>query len=198
MHRSKRTDRLLALFGLCVVLLSTSACGGSTDDVAPSTSAAVFTPLSSPPASGTISMQPGSAAGLAFQIRVAVKDISNIFGAAFRVTFNPNVVRFDSADFSTSVVKGSGINTQLSAAPVLGHPSEIAVVATRIQNAAGTVAGVNVTDGELVVLHFHAIGATAGTAINFGTPREACNPTARTCGPVTPVPTWIGGTLSAN
>ncbi len=198
MHRSKKTQRLMALCAICFALLSSSACGGSDDDVAPNASAAVFIPFASPPASGTISMQAGAASGLSFQIRVSVKDISNLFGAAFRVTFNPNVVRFVSADFSNSVVRGSGITTQFSATGVLGHPSELAVVATRVQNSGGTVAGVNVTDGDLVVLNFRAIAATSGTAISFGNPREACNPTARVCGPVTPVPTWVGGTLSAN
>lgn len=197
MHRSKRPHPLLALLAVCFLLLSSSACGGSDDDVSGSTAAAVFTPFG-PPAAGTISMQPGSASGRVFQIRIAVKDISSLFGAAFRITFNSNVMRFDSADFSNSVLRGSGITTQFTAIPVVGQPSELAVVATRVQNAAGTVAGVNVTDGDLVVLNFTAIASTAGTAINFGTPREACNPTARTCGPTTPVPSWVGGTLAAN
>lgn len=198
MRRSENARRLLVLCGICIVLLSSPACGGSDDDVSPAAQAAVFTPFANPPASGSISMQAGSASGLAFQIRVAVKDVSNLFGAAFRVTFNPNVARFDSADFSNSLLRGGGIQTQFSASPVLGHPSEIAVVATRIQNSAGTVPGVNVTNGDLVVLHFHSIAATSGTAINFGAPREACNPSAQTCGATTPVPTWVGGTLTAN
>ena len=156
MHRSNKTHRLLALLALSLLLLSSSACGGSDDDVSPAASGAAFTPFANPPASGTISMQAGTGSGQAFQIRIAVTDISNLFGAAFRVTFNPNVIRFDSADSSSSVVRGAGISTQFTATPVLGHPSELAVVATRIQNAAGSVAGVNVTSGDLIVLNFHA------------------------------------------
>ena len=198
MQRSHTNLRLLATVALCAALLTSSACGGSTNDPATTATAAVFTPFADPPAAGSITMQAGTAAGLAFQIRVTVTGVQHVFGAAFHVTFNSAVVRFDSADFSNSVLKGSGISTQFSATPVLGHANEIAVVATRLQNGAGTVPGVDITQGDLVVLNFHAINGTSGTAISFGTPREACDPTARTCGPVTPVPTWIGGTLSAN
>ena len=197
MHRPNGTRRLLALLGVCAALLSSSACGGSADD--PFATVAVFTP-SQPAPSGSISLQPESSSGLAFSIRVAVKDVPNLFGAAFHVTFNAGVIQFVSADFSQSFLTGTGITTQLTATAVRTHPGDVAVVATRVQNVGGTVPTVSVTDGDLVVLNFRAVAATSGTTILFGTPREAdtCNVTTHVCSAILiPPQNWIGGILTA-
>lgn len=160
---------------------------------------ATFVPASPSPPPLSVTMQPGTPSGNIFQVRIVAKDIDDFFGAAFHVTFNSTSATFLSSDFSGSFLSGSGVDTEFRA--VLQQAGVLDVVATRVQNAQGTVTGVDVVgEDDLVVLTFGALAATAGNAFEFGAPpshpREVCDSDQPLC---TAIPvTWSGGTLTAN
>jgi hypothetical protein len=135
-------------------------------------------------------MQSGGTSGNVFTIRIAVKDVADFFGASFHVTYDPASAAFDSASSSGSFLIGGGVGTSFNAAVVV--PGDLAVVATRLQNGPGTVPGVDVTDGTLVVLTFRATAATSGNTFGFGAPREADGPDGTRLTVL-----WSGGTLTA-
>lgn len=191
MQRSKRPHAILAALTVAVGLILSPSCGGGSTDDTPAQ--ATFTPLSPTPGSGTVTMQAGTSTGNTFNVRIAVKDVTGFFGTAFHVTFNPNTAAFVGRDDSTSFLRGSGISTFFAAA--LAAPGDVAVAATRVQNGTGTVPGVTVSDGDVIVLTFRATRSTAGNTFGFGLPREVCNNTPG-CGAI--LTGWSGGTLTAD
>lgn len=188
MNRPTGPKQILSSLIVAAALLVSPACGGS-DDEPPATSAA-FTPLSPTPGSGSITMQPGGVSGNVVRIRIAVKDVAAFFGAAFHVTYDPTTAAYDSMVSTDSFLREAGVSTSFQAALV--RPGDLAVAATRLQNGAGTVPGVNVAEEDLIELVFRATTPTAGNTFNFGTPREVRSPSG---GAVTV--TWSGGTLTS-
>ena len=188
MNRPKGLHGPLAALVVSAGLLLSPACGGSDDE--PAIGEVAFTPLAPTPGSGSITMQAGGTSGEVFQIRVAVKDVANFFGASFHVTYNPASAAFESSSSSGSFLIGGGVGTSFNAALVA--PGDLAVVATRLQNGAGTVPGVAVVEGDLVVLTFRATAVTSGNVFGFGAPREVDAPDGTRLTVL-----WSGGTLTA-
>lgn len=188
--------RTAATLGSVVVACLSLSC--SSDNGIPGAQSANFTPLAPTPPSQSVTMQAGSVSGATFNIRIAVKDVTDFFGIAFHVTFNPNSARYLGFDSSTSFLNGAGIQAGSSFQVVpLAPPhaaGELAVVATRFQNAAGTIPSVNVTDGDVIILTFQATAETAGNTFNFGLPREVSGAAVGSTRTVV----WTGGTLTAN
>jgi hypothetical protein len=189
-----RTAIVLAtVLGACL----TPSCSDDPSNTAipPGELTASFVPLAPNPPSQSMTMQPGSASANVFSVRIQAKDVNDFFGTAFHVTFNPSTVQFLSLDSSTSFLNGTGINPS-SFQAVLVAAGDLSVVATRFQNGGGTIPGVNVTTGDVVVLTFRALVATAGSTLNLGTPREVCGDQGPGCEAKTVV--WNGGTMTAN
>lgn len=146
-----------------------------------------------PPAT-SVSLQEGAVAGTEFEILVQVRDVNDFFGAAFRVTYDPDSVDFVTATSASSFLPATGVTTQITAETL--SPGTLAVVATRVQNQAGTVPGVDVVGTRtLIRLVFEATDTTGGNPFQIAQPREVCSSDADAggCDPITV--TWQGGTL---
>jgi hypothetical protein len=183
---------------MCAVALGICLSPSCSDDADPTGvgQASVFVPFAPSPPSNSVTLQSGGTAGDFVYLRVYVKDVGDFFGAAFHVTFDPSSAAFLGYDSSSSFLRASGVSTLFNA--VEFGPGEVAVAATRLQNASGTVPGVDVgSDGaNLLLLSFRNTQRTAGNVFDLGTPRsvEAC--TSSGCAPV--AVTWNGGRLVAN
>lgn len=154
-----------------------------------------FTAASPSPAANTISLQPGSVNGDEVTILVRATNVTDLFGTAFRVTFDGTTADFVGPDSTGSLFLGAGIQTQFSVGEVSNN--EIAVVATRVQNMQGTVPGVNVSGTQTIIaLTFEATGLTSGNSFTLAQPREACSSasTDDVCVPI--AVNWSGGTLT--
>jgi len=161
--------------------------------------AAVFTPANPSPGANTLNMGAGMAAGDLFDVEVRVTGITDFFGTAFRITYDPATVTYLNSD-STGSFLAAGGTLRVDVAP--GVAGELLVDVTLL----GQVQGVTVmpTATELLLtLSFQATGATAGNGFDFGL---AANRVVRTC-PAPPTAcadlldtalTWSGGTMTAN
>ncbi len=183
---------VIAVAGFCL----SPSCGGG-DDTVPGGRTATFGPFpgAPPPPPLSVTMQPGPTSGDTFTIRIAVKEVSDFFGAAFHITYDYRSGAFVSMDSSGSFLQGAGIQPG-SFLAVVASPGDLAVVATRFQNAGGTVPGVY-GDGDLLVLTFRATADTSGNSFNFIAPREVEVCTSTT-GCTALAVTWSGGLLTAN
>ena len=179
----------VAVAGFCL----SPSCGGG-DDTVQGGLTATFGPFpGEPPPS--VAMQPRAASGDTFSVGIAVQGVSNFFGAAFHVTYDYHSATFLSMDSSGSFLRGAGITADsFQAIPV--SQGDLQVIATRFQNASGTVPGVS-GNGDLVVLTFRATQRTGGNSFLFESPREVQVCTAATgCRPLTVG--WSGGLLRAS
>ena len=140
-------------------------------------------------------MGAGASSGAVFTIQVNAANITDLFGTGFRVMYNPALISFVSSDSSTSVLLGSGIQTDFSV--TVSTPGTLFVTATRVQ-ANPFVPGVDVTaPAELIALSFQALVATGGSSISFSAQQvDTCDEVSETCTTLTAV--WSGGTLTAN
>lgn len=162
----------------------------------PAGTAVTFTASSPVPAQASVTMQPGAVfSDNTFEVRIAVTGVSDCFGTAFHVTYNPTSVAFVSADDSTSFLRDAGAQTRFQ---YLSSPGDLAVAATRLQNASGTVPGVNVTGSrDLLVLTFRATAATASNPFAFAGSREVINSGPAPNNQIGGV-TYSAGTLAAS
>ncbi len=201
-----------AVYAACALALAVAfGCGGgggsSSGSAAPVTG--TFTPTTANPPSNSVTMQPGTS-GTQFKVKIMVKDIPDFFGTAFTFTYPRTVVvsgitytqlAFLAADSSNSFLNGSGIQTQFLLDET-GTPGTVHGVCTRVQDAGGTVPGVNVgsTPTELVTLTFQAYRAMSAVPVAFTGNLEVCTSQLSGSPPVcTPVQgvTWNGGTVTA-
>lgn len=158
-----------------------------------------FTATNPTPGPLTVSMAPGATGTDTFQVRLLVTDVTRFFGAAFRVTYDPAVARFDGFDATGSFIAGAGA-TDFRAVPDPANPGVLLVNAT-LQ---GQLSGVDAVGSQLLLtLDFDAVATTPGSALGFG---GATTRRVTTC-PAPPAActdlgdatlTWSGGTLVSN
>ncbi len=204
MKRTKMNPRryglttLLTLAAVLLALLTASACGGgsSNSGIPTPTLAATFTPATNNPAGEAVFMDAGARSGATFTIQVKAANITDLFGVAFRVIYDPTVVEYVSSSSGSSMLTGGGVQTDFSTAEAV--PGTLFVTATRIQ-ANPFVPGVDFTvPGELISLTFRATRATAGSSFSFSTQQvEICDEVSETCA-ASMAPLWSGGTLTVN
>ena len=193
----KRTANLgiLAVLMVAGSVFAASCGGGSGGGTVPAGRTANFTPAQSPAPANSASMQKGTVSGDMFQIEIRVTDVNDFFGTAFHVLFGSSTARFVSMSSSGSFLSGAGITTDIRTAVV--QAGDLEVVATRVQDQAGSVQGVDVSGSQLLLtLTFQATANTGGNTFSFES-QEACTPTAPPCTPPISL-TWHGGTLTAN
>jgi len=153
----------------------------------------------------SISMADDNSAGATFKVDIMVSGISDLFGAAFRVTFDSSTAAFDGSSSTNSVLVGGGATTNISAVLAPGKTNELIVTATRFQSGTGSyVPSVDASSPSLLItLNFTATGITANNAFNFGPASqrevETCNNTTETCSMVGDATlSWTGGNMSAS
>ena len=151
-----------ALLG-CLLVLS---CGGSSQGTITGP-VATFTPVTPSPADGSVTLQPGEVTGKLFQLKVSVRGVPNVFGAAFWIAYDPTVVAYYNYSDSTSLLRDDGkdIAVQVDA---LSTPGVVKVGVSRMQNAGGAVKGVDVTDArDLIVVSFVATKVLTASPLGF-------------------------------
>ncbi len=197
---------LRAVVGLllaCGFALAPS-CGGGGGDVL-RLLVARFSPDEPAPGPNTVSMQPGTSPNDVFEVRIMVTGVDDFFGAAFRVAYPSASVRFLSADTGDSFlcdapVDCSDPNQVQFIVNSASSPGEVLVAATRVQNQAGTVPGVDVSESrELLSLTFQATReiASPGQPLSFAPRLEVRDSAQPAPGNEIPV-TWEGGTVTAS
>ena len=163
----KRRSPLLVLAALAG--LSLLACGSGGGNVPPGGGAVtpVFTPDTMAPGANSITMAAGTVNGDAFQVVIQVNDITDFFGAAFRVRFDSATTEYQSFDASGSILQMMAPNLTINAAPDANDADVVIIVAT-LQ---GFLQGLDTSAGphELITLTFRATGATGGNNFSFDT-----------------------------
>lgn len=178
------------------------SCGGGGGDVV-RLLVALFTPEEPAPGPGTVSLQAGEVSNDVFEVRIMVTEVSDFFGASFRVAFPAGSVRFLSWDTSGSFL----LDAPATASDVFfkvdatSSPGQVIVVATRLQNPSGTMPGVDVTGPprELLSLTFQATREipSPGQPLSFADPREVRDSAQPPPGNLIQVD-WPGGTVTAS
>lgn len=157
---------------------------------------ATFTASNASPGTNTLRMNSGAASGDTFEVLIEVTDVTDFFGAGFRVNYDPASATFLGFSSSGSFLLGQGAATDFDA--VEQSAGDVAVNAT-LQ---ALVQGLTATGNQLLItLNFRATAATGGNAFSFGAPRtmETCPAPPGICSSThNPVVTWSGGTLTAN
>lgn len=200
--RRRAVVLMVAALGLALTL----ACGGGGDSTTPVTPVPVakFTPDAPNPGTNSVTLQPGTD-GTVFTVKVSVKDVTDFFGGAFTIDYDRFATGgttaqmiFLGANGTNSFLKGAGVTTSFLFSE--GVPGVVQVSATRIQNAGGTVPGVNVgsTPQELCSLSFQAVRAMSAAGIAFGGNLVVCTSQVQgappVCVPVTV--SWTGGKVT--
>ena len=192
------TRRLPAVIAALLILVS---CGGGSSTPTTSTVVARFTPDTPNPGPATIAILQDSTNGAAVTVRVTVTGVTNFFGAAFRITYDPNTLLFGAWDTSSSFLS-EGLTPQ-DTPPLFSedHTSiggTVVVVATRLNPELPVDVGATSTLCKIVFVARKpiALGATDGR-LDFADPKQVCDGTvaAPGCNPITV--TWSGGGLSA-
>jgi hypothetical protein len=175
----------------CLLVLS---CGTTENATLPGV-VATFTPDAPSPADGSVTLQPGDVTNTIFQVRVSARGIADLFGAAFWVSYDPTYMALRTYDDSASLLRdgGTDVAVQVNATAEAG---KVKVGIGRIQNANGTIKGVDVTDPrDLIVLTFVARAAVTASPIVFvdGHGEIVSSATPPNNGIAV---TWAGGTLT--
>ena len=182
------------------------SCGGGDNNTLTGL-AATFAPTSPTPAAKSVTLQPGTVSGDTFQVRVAVTDVHDFFGAAFSVTYKNTIpdpansslsvlmVTFTGMSSSGSFLRETGVATDFRVDSTT-TPWMLVIVATRLQQDP-PISGVNVLGTrDLLTLTFRVRRATTGSPIDLVAPREVCDSGQPVCTPIGV--TWSGGTVVAN
>jgi hypothetical protein len=195
----KRFHRTAGVALLVALAASAFACGGGGGDSnpAPGPIVATFTGSNPSPGANTLGMTGAGSGSPAFSVLVNVTSITDFFGAAFRVTFNPASASFSSFSSAGSFI-GTGAGTDFRA--TLVSPGVLSVAATR----QGQVQGITAAGTQLLItLNFTATAETASNPFGFGVAAErvvtTCPAPPAACSDVADgTLTWSGGTLSAS
>jgi hypothetical protein len=197
MRLTGTTSRLLASAALLVLA---TACGGggggNGGGVVPGGRVAGFVADDPTPPADSLSLQQGSRTGDTVNVLVQATGVDSFFGAAFRVSYDPSVAQYQSFDSAGSFLRDGGFtDARLRFEVNASVPGELVVVATRLQNQAGTEPGVTIgaTPRTLLSLRFKALVDTAGSRINLASPREARDSQDALLALV-----WLGGAITAN
>jgi len=127
-NSSVRSAGWAALLVVAAVMLG---CGGGSSGTTTGPVVTTFTPAS-PIVDGSLAMRAGNSAGSTITIKVSATQIPSFFGAAFYVTYNPSVLRFNGMDSA-----GSFLLAGVSASDVVfladnATPGTVKVVASRL------------------------------------------------------------------
>lgn len=201
-HRTITRSAATALGIAAYVALSAVAlgCGGSNNSSTTTTTVvAVFTPDTTTPLDGSITMLSGTTSGASVNVRVTVTQVASFFGTAFRIAYDPAALLFNGMDDSSSFLRAgvteSDVLFDVNSANTAG---ELVITATRLDPTVAPPVNVTVTS-DLVILNFVArqpiAPNTAQGRLEFADPKEACDGSVFPCGPV--AVTWSGGNLSA-
>lgn len=175
------------------VLTTSFACGGGGDSGASGILTATFVPDTPSPGANTVSMQAGAASATDFNVRIAVTDTNDVYGAAFDVTYDAARISYQSYDASGSFLRDGGIPSgSLSfIVDAVSTPGRLIVSATRLN----VQPGVDVTGTrDLIVLRFRARTSFAATPIAF----DAAQPRVLDDNLGQPIAvTWSSGAVSA-
>ncbi len=152
-----------------VVLASVAvACGGggggSTGGVVgPSGGplSATFIPDQPSPGNQTVAMAAGSASGDAFTVLVNVTGVSDVYGAAFDVDFNPSYVDYVGYSAGSLLEQGGVVVNYTVASPQAGS---VVVGASRT----GNVPGVDVTTSQTLVRLTFRVKTQGSFPLTFG------------------------------
>ena len=158
--------RWLRVALLCT-LPATMACGGGGGDSAVpdggSSLTASFAPNTTSPGPKSSAMALGGTAGDLVTVAVNLTDISNVYGAAFSVSFDPARATFTGwSNGSVLETGGHGPTYQVDDA----QPGTVVVGATRN----GNVPGVNVTATRTLVRLTFRVLVEGSTALQFSAP----------------------------
>ena len=196
-NSSVRSAGWAALLVVAAVMLG---CGGGSSGTTTGPVVTTFTPAS-PIVDGSLAMRAGTSAGSTITIKVSATQIPSFFGAAFYVTYNPSVLRFNGMDSA-----GSFLLAGVSASDVVfladnATPGTVKVVASRLDPTTAPAVPVTTT-ADLLTLSFSSTQAippgSATGVLAFGDPKQVCDGTAAypTCTAV-PGITWIGGSITS-
>lgn len=189
-----------------IVLAMGTACGGGDDNPAPTGPVAIFNPGDATPAS--IAQLAGSASGTTFTVQVAVTDVPDFFGAAFRIQIDPDFVVYQGLNSSNSFLRDNGVTNVEFLVDSTTVPGQVIVTATRKQRADGSLPGIDVAGTrELVSLTFRIrtfFNAAADAnnnlipdgSLEFIDPREVCDSAQPVCNPI--AVTWSAGAVSGS
>jgi hypothetical protein len=190
--------RILGLLAAAVLLLHACGSSNSTTSAAP---VAHFTADTPSPGPATIAILPDSTNGASIIVRVTVTGVPSFFGAAFRVTYDPNALLFAGWDPSSSfLLNGVTSNDCLFTEDHTTIGGTVVIVATRIDPTVAPPVDVTTTS-TLVRLNFVVrkpiAAASADGRLDFGDPKQVCDGTVNPpgCNPITV--TWSGGGVSA-
>lgn len=189
---------------LGAALFVSQGCGGGNDSSGTTTSGpvAIFTPDVAAPGPGSVALQSGTGSGASISVRVTVTGVSGVFGAAFRIQFDPTALQFNGMTDSGSFLRDGGV-TESNLIFTEDHsstPGEIKIVASRLDPTAAPPVDVTTT-ADLVILSFTArkvlLPAATEGRVEFGDPKQVCDGTvvAPGCGSI--AVTWSGGGISA-
>ena len=128
----------------------------------------------------TITVSPGSSV----TVSVVVSNVSALFGAAFDVLFNPQILSFVSAQKGTFLEQGGTTNVLSTVSPA-GN----LIVGYSILGASAGVSG----SGTLMTLTFNALAAGT-SALNFQNNALCSTGSSSGCAMITPT-TWNAGTI---
>src|SRR5262249_19826532 len=145
------------LFGLiAAAALLLSGCGGSSTTTA-SAPVARFTADTPSPGPATVALLSDSSNGASVTIRVAVTDVPSFFGAAFRLTYDPNALLFAGWDPSSSFLSSGLVspNDVLFSEDHTTIGGTLIIVATRLDPSVEAPVDVTTTS-TLVKLNFVA------------------------------------------
>ena len=140
-HRTMTRSAATVLVTAAYLTLTAASvgCGNGNDSTTSSTApVAVFTPNTATPAAGSITLLAGSTNGASVDVRVTVTEVSNFFGAAFRIAYDPTALLFNGMDSSNSFLR-TGVtdpNQLFFFADSTNSPGEVVITATRIYPAA--------------------------------------------------------------
>ncbi len=193
----RRPTRALLPALLLLAALPPAGCSGTSTTIAPEPTA-VFVPDADPAPDGSVTLQPGGTDARTFEVRVSVRGIQDIFGAAFRIAFDKTKVVFAGYDASGSVLAEGGavVTCFVDATSEVGT---VKVGIGRVQNGDGTVPGVDVTEpADLLVIRLLAASDAADVAIDFQTDfcelRDSAQPPPGNLIPAT----WSGGAVTVD
>lgn len=135
-HRTITRSAATALGIAAYVALSAVAlgCGGSNNSSTTTTTVvAVFTPDTTTPLDGSITMLSGTTSGASVNVRVTVTQVASFFGTAFRIAYDPAALLFNGMDDSSSFLRAgvteSDVLFDVNSANTAG---ELVITATRL------------------------------------------------------------------
>jgi hypothetical protein len=187
-----RIMRYTVLLLLVSASLACSGSGGARSVTTPGPSGsfvATFTPDQSAPAAGEIGLtQAAGGGGDLVSLNVSVNGVNDLFGASFRIAYDPSLVEFDNWS-AGSLVEGAGQPALYQVAIVQPGVVEVGV------SCAACTSGINVgATQNLVQLIFRATqsGSSSLTFVAADLLDSGSPP-----GPIGGL-NWFGGTLVAN